>query len=235
MTSRVRIKLYSTLPHECSYLPDRQATSVFVDPEQPMTPGLLTRLSLVGFRRSGNHVYRPSCADCKACIAVRIPVERFQPNRSQRRNLAANADLSIHWVDDIDTVRHYRLYEDYIHSRHADGDMFPPSREQYRSFLLNDWCVTQFLELRAGNDLIGVAVVDRLDDGLSAVYTFFSTQYAQRGLGVWAIQQQIELTRELGLPYLYLGYWIRDCDKMRYKLNYRPIELLIEDRWVPLT
>lgn len=226
------IKLYATHEHPCSYLKDRSATTIFVDPLLSMNGRIYSELSDFGFRRSGSHVYRPNCRNCHACIPVRIPVSLFKPNRAQRRCIKRNIDVSTCVVSSIATNEHYSLYERYISARHADGDMFPPTRDQYHDFLSAEWEVTRYLELRHGGKLIGVAVSDRLDQGLSAIYTFFDPEEDSRSLGVLAVLRQIELASTLGLPYVYLGYWIRECDKMRYKSQYRPLQMFINNNWL---
>ena len=133
--------------------------------------------------------------------------------------------------DDIRDEAAYDLYYRYIEQRHADGDMYPPDREQYQSFLNNAWGCTRYYRFFAGERLLGIAVVDVLIDGLSAIYTFFEPGEERRSLGSYAILWQIEQAREMGLDYLYLGYWIRDCDKMSYKAAYQPLELYIDSQW----
>lgn len=232
MTSSLRdLKVYTTYPHTCSYLPDREATTLFIDPRQDIDQALYSRLSQLGFRRSGSHIYRPHCADCRACIPARIPVERFQPDRSQRRIWRRNQDLLVMHSQEIRDEEAYDLYYRYIEQRHADGDMFPPDREQYLSFLNDPWQVTRYLRFYDGEQLVAVAVVDELEDGLSAIYTFFEPEQERRGLGVFAILWQIQRARDLGLAHVYLGYWIENCQKMRYKDRYQPLELLLDGRW----
>ena len=131
--------------------------------------------------------------------------------------------------------RHYHLYERYISLRHADGDMYPASEDQYRSFLLSPWSNSLFLSLYQGERLLSVAVTDQQPQGLSAIYTFFEPREEARSLGVLSILKQIELCQDLGLPYLYLGYWIKECDKMSYKTQYRPTELYVNNRWVAIS
>jgi len=232
VTSSLRdLKVYTTYPHTCSYLPDREATTLFIDPRQDIDQALYSRLSQLGFRRSGSHIYRPHCTDCRACIPARIPVERFQPDRSQRRIWRRNQDLLVMHSQDIRDEEAYDLYYRYIEQRHADGDMFPPDREQYLSFLNDPWQVTRYLRFYDGEQLVAVAVVDELEDGLSAIYTFFEPEQERRGLGVFAILWQIQRARDLGLAHVYLGYWIENCQKMRYKDRYQPLELLLDGRW----
>ncbi len=234
MTDLSTLKLFATQPHPCSYLDDQEATTLFVDPDARVDSSLYTQLSQLGFRRSGNHLYRPQCARCQACISCRIPVQLFKPNRSQRRCWLRNQDLQLRTVDAINTREHYELYATYINHRHQDGDMFPPSVSQYEAFLTREWGVTQYLEIRQAQRLLGVAVCDQLGDGLSAVYTFYHPDEERRSLGVYAILAQVQLALSQDLPYLYLGYWIKECDKMRYKIQYRPLELLINRRWMRL-
>ena len=225
------IKLLLTDPHECSYLSNHQAITGFVDPELAINNALYGRLTALGFRRSGPYLYSPFCSDCKACVPARIPVVEFKPNRSQKRCLRRNADVQVVEVDCIDFDEHYPMYEDYIVNRHQGGDMYPPSNAQFNQFLGSTWDCSRFLELRVDNKLIGCAVVDYLPHALSAIYTYFDPLESVRGLGNLAVLLQIDLARSLSMDYLYLGYWIADCQKMRYKTNYRPIELLQKNIW----
>lgn len=232
MSDLSSLKLFATAPHPCSYLEGEEATTVFIDPHAEVDAELYSELSQLGFRRSGKHLYRPHCANCQACISCRIPVNQFRPNRSQRRCAKRNQDLSTQMIDSIDTDEHYALYQHYINTRHRDGDMYPPSREQYRTFLSPERGVTRFIEYRLEGQLVGVAVCDQLSHGLSAVYTFFASYMAARSLGVFAILAQIEQAKRMGLTYVYLGYWIKECRKMAYKTQYRPLQMLVNKRWV---
>lgn len=235
MTELARLKFYATQPHPCSYLPDEQATTLFLDPSQPMDIELYAQLSTLGFRRSGDHLYRPHCQNCQACVPARIPAGRFSPNRQQRKILRRNADLKVGWAAPRLTEEYYDLYLRYIETRHADGDMYPPSREQFDTFLVSDLPYSRFIEFRLDEQLLAVAVTDILPNGLSAVYTFFDPQQEQRSLGRFAILWQITEARRMGLHALYLGYWIRNCRKMAYKTQYRPIELLVNQRWTAIS
>ncbi|MCA0891857.1 arginyltransferase [Microbulbifer agarilyticus] len=225
------VRLLATLPHPCGYLEDREATTVFVDPQTPIDSRLYSRLSELGFRRSGNYLYRPQCATCRACVPARVPVELFVPNRNQRRCWRRNKDLDVFHRQDIDTDEQYEMYARYIEARHRDGEMYPPSREQFRSFLNNAWGSTRYLEFRARDRLVATAVTDVLNGGVSAIYTFYEPEEIKRSLGTYAILYQIEWTRRLGLPSLYLGYWIRQCAKMAYKNQFQPLEYLTDGRW----
>ncbi len=235
MTSSMRdLKVYTTYPHSCSYLEDQEATTLFVDPRQPVDQRLYSKLSELGFRRSGNHIYRPHCASCNACIPARIPVADFEPRRGQRRVQQRNRDLVVTCSADIRDDEAFDLYHRYICLRHADGDMYPPDREQYEAFLNRVWDCTQYYRFYDGGRLVALAVIDELEDGLSAIYTFFEPGEDRRSLGAYAILWQVEKARELGLDYVYLGYWIRDCQKMSYKSDYRPLEVYINSRWTTL-
>jgi arginine-tRNA-protein transferase len=229
-----QIQFFLTPKHPCSYLNRNNAQTLFFDPREVITPQIYQSLTDQGFRRSGSHLYRPHCGSCQACIPTRVPVAQFAPKRSQKRVLKRNKDLHVRLESAAFSRRHYHLYERYISLRHADGDMYPASEDQYRSFLLSPWSNSVFVCLYQGERLLSVAVTDEQSRGLSAIYTFFEPTEDARSLGVLSILKQIELCQELGLPYLYLGYWIKDCDKMSYKTQYRPTELFINDRWVAL-
>lgn len=230
MTSQ-HLTLLITPPHPCSYLAGQEATTAFVDPNLHIGPHLFTRLAEMGFRRSGAHVYRPHCTQCQACTAARLPVRAFRPNRNQLRCLKRNEDLQIRQVASIDSDEHYALYEKYINTRHDDGDMFPANREQYQQFLCTPWPGTFYLAFYCGSQLLAVSVCDRFTNGYSAVYTFFDPEEHKRSLGVYAVLTQIARAQLEGLAYVYLGYWIKNCAKMRYKTDFQPIELLTNGQW----
>ena len=225
------IGLYLTNPHPCSYLPQQQATSLFVDPAADIEIPVYDLLSQQGFRRSGEYFYRPNCNDCCACIAVRIPVDQFKPNRNQRRCREKHRNLTVTITASPDFDTHYPLYENYIRTRHHDGDMFPPSQEQYLRFIANGREETRYIEFREDKRLVCCAVTDTLHSGLSAVYTYFDPDLTAYSFGRNAVLYQIELARELGLPYLYLGYWIETSTKMAYKAEYQPQEHFWGNSW----
>jgi arginyl-tRNA--protein-N-Asp/Glu arginylyltransferase len=232
VTSSMRdLKVYTTYPHSCSYLEEQEATTLFVDPRQSVDKKLYSRLSVLGFRRSGNHIYRPHCTHCDACVPARIPVEQFKPNRNQRRVWQRNQDLMVIGSGDILDDEAYDLYHRYICERHSDGDMYPPDRAQYEAFLNSVWDCTGYFRFYDRDKLVAIAVVDELEDGLSAIYTFFDPEFDKRSPGVFGILWQVEKAREMGLEHLYLGYWIRDCRKMAYKADYRPLQLYSNSRW----
>lgn len=231
MTKVAELKVFATHPHECSYLAGEEATTLFIDPATQIDQGLYSRLSDVGFRRSGCHLYRPHCATCSACIPVRVVVSQFHPSRAQRRINSRNSDLVARDLPSINTPGIYALYSDYIEQRHADGDMYPPTEEQYRSFLTSQWGCTRYVGFYLEEKLISVAVVDHMDNGLSAIYTFYDPQMSDRSLGTYAVLWQIAEARRLRLPHVYLGYWIAESRKMAYKSKFRPLEMLRDGQW----
>ncbi len=230
-----RVEFFLTPPHPCSYLDRADAQTLFVDPRRIISSDLYQTLSASGFRRSGGHLYRPHCASCSACVPTRVPAKSFAPSRSQRRIIKRNKDLRVEVEEAKFSKRHYNLYERYINQRHADGDMYPATEDQFRSFLLSAWCASIFVSIYEGERLLSVGVTDQLAHGLSAIYTFFEPSETRRSLGVLSVIKQIELCQQQDLPFLYLGYWIKESVKMNYKTNYRPTELFVNDRWVGLS
>lgn len=228
------LKVFVTAPHPCSYLADREAVTLFLDPDAVVDKSLYSQLSDIGFRRSGENVYRPHCVDCNQCQASRINAKKFIPSRSQKRIANKNKDLVVEKLTSIDNDRCYELYSRYINSRHRDGDMYPATRQQYRSFLSAQWGITAYLGFYLEHKLVAVAVIDEMDTGMAAVYTFFCPDQTKRSLGVFAVLKQIELVKSTPQPFVYLGYYIKDCEKMSYKSNYYPLEVLRCGRWVEL-
>ncbi len=217
--------------HECDYLPERRARSVFLAPDSIQAQHVYSLLADQGFRRSGELVYRPHCSECNACIPVRVPVHQFSPDRNQRRALRKNADLIVQARPAEFQETHFALYLRYLRNRHPGGNMVESSPQDYLQFLCSPWVDTKFYEFRLHENLIGVSVVDHIDDALSAVYTFFDPDFAQRSLGKYAILWQIEHARNLGLSWLYLGYWIKSCRKMAYKNQYKPAQGFFNGKW----
>ncbi len=224
------VRLYHTPAQPCGYLEGRSARNLVVDPCST-DAYLYQRLAARGFRRSGEYLYRPACEGCRACISLRLPVIRFRPDRSMRRTLGQNHDVTVKVSPARVDEELYDLYRLYLQHRHPDGGMAEGDLEAFASFVLSSWCRTVFLEFRAESKLIAVAVTDQLLDGLSAVYTFFSPHHAERGLGTLAVLKQIELARQWSLDWLYLGYWIQDCRKMAYKARFRPHQVLTRNGW----
>ena len=227
-----RPRFFATPGHPCSYFADREARTLLLDPAGPASPALYTLLSRAGFRRSGAQVYRPECAPrCRACIPVRVPVARFRPRRIHRRIRAANRDLTLRVLPECFEPAHFALYRRYLSARHAGGGMEDHSPLQYLDFLTSPWCDTLFFEYSLDGEAVAVSVVDRLADALSCVYTFFDPAHGRRSLGTYAILSAIDAARRDSLEWLYLGYYIADSPKMRYKGDFLPQERFIGGRW----
>ncbi len=229
------LKFFTTAPHPCSYLDGRDAITLFVEPDTALSSDQIVELAESGFRRSGGYTYKPHCDQCNACVSVRVPVDIFKPKRRQIRTKKRNNDLQFTVTAPVLDEEHYALYESYINARHSNGDMYPPSASQYESFLTRSSEKSFFLEAYLGKRLIAVTLFDEIpENGFSAIYTFFETdsKFDIRSLGRMMILQLIDITRGLGLSYLYLGYWIQDSKKMDYKTEYCPIEMLINSRWI---
>ncbi|OZA30434.1 MAG: arginyltransferase [Hydrogenophilales bacterium 17-61-9] len=229
-----RIQFYLTASYDCSYLPGRQARSQVATPTHLIDGGAYSALIRAGFRRSGQFTYRPHCEQCQACVPVRVEVDRFAPNRTQRRCLKRNQHLSARFFPLDFKDEHYALYRAYLCSRHAGGGMDRDGPEQYTQFLLSSNVDSVMVEFRDGETLVMVAVIDQVENGLSAVYTFFDPARDQDSLGVYGVLWQIELARRLEASHLYLGYWIAESRKMAYKKQYSPLEGLVDGRWQAL-
>lgn len=229
------MKFGLTQEFACSYLDDQQEQLlVFVTDSSSATSQEYNLLLEAGFRRSGDQIYRPHCQSCRACQSIRIPVSEFAISKSQKRINNKNTDILVNFSN-IDKEEYYPLYEQYINDRHQDGSMFPASRAQYDNFINCGWLETCFIEFYYQEALIGVAVTDVLKDGLSALYTFFKPEFSSRSLGTFAILKQIEESKRLNKPFLYLGYQIDECQKMRYKANFYPHQRFIGNKWQLIT
>ncbi len=226
-----RLQFYLTAAYPCSYLQGRLARSQVATPASLVDTPVFSELARIGFRRSGSYVYRPRCDSCRACVPVRVPVSDFTPNRSQRRCLERNSDLSLGLKPLVFDETHYRLYARYQARRHAGGGMDQDDREQYRNFLLVSRVDSALAEFSLDGEVVMVGLIDRLMDGLSAVYTFYDPDLPRRSLGVYGVLTQVQLALRMGLPYLYLGYWIAESAKMVYKRNYRPLEGYVGGQW----
>lgn len=225
------VSIYATGEHPCAYLTERTARTLFVDPREPIDNSTYSSLCDQGFRRSGEFVYRPGCPGCSACMSIRIPVDEFEFKRRHRRCWKQNEDLEVTPVMPRFRQEHFALYRRYIDSRHEGSQMADPSPQQYMDFLTASWCDSVFYEFRANGELLAVSAIDLLSHGLSAVYTYFDPSFPKRGFGTYAILWLIEEARRQGLPYVYLGYWIAESPKMRYKSDFRPHEVYDGRGW----
>ena len=227
----ITIKLLRTNEHACGYYRDRLARDLVLDPDSPELRNVFPGALGSGFRRSGPRVYRPDCIGCHECVSSRIVVATFGPNRSQSRCLKRNHGLRTTLEPPFCSDERLALYQRYLGSRHAGGGMDGAQAADFEQFLQARWCDTRMLCVRDGERLLACAVTDVTSVGLSAVYTFFDPDEHARSLGVYCILQQIELTRRMQLPHLYLGYWIDGHPKMGYKRHYAPLEVLRAGAW----
>jgi len=227
----ISIPLYLDETHACSYLDQHSAQFAYIHPDVSLDTTLYSQLIAQGFRRSGSYVYQPYCTACNKCVPVRLSVADFQASRQQRRTMKNNAKIQVKIKPATFEQAHFDLYLRYQQNRHTESNMANASKDDYINFLSSEWCNTLFVEFNCAGRLAGVAIVDLLDNALSAVYTFFDPSFAKRSLGVYAVLWQIEHAKSLGLEWLYLGYWIKQCQKMSYKTNYQPLQGLIENEW----
>lgn len=226
------IDLYKSEENSCNYLDGEISASIFANPYSPPDWPLYTQLIQKGFRRSGEMIYRPDCTSCRQCISVRLKVSDFSANRRFRRTWNNNHDIKTEATKPQFTDEYFALYRHYLSIQHAGGDMENPTEKDFSSFLITDWTDTVFLESRLDGRLLSVAVTDIVLDGLSSVYTFYEPEERKRSLGNFSILCQIELCRQLNIPYLYLGYWISGCQKMAYKNDFSPLEYFYNNQWL---
>jgi arginine-tRNA-protein transferase len=219
----------------CPYLPGRLERRIVTELAGRDAAALHDQLSLAGFRRSHDIAYAPACPSCDACKAVRVIAEHYRPNRSMRRVRNANADVRARDVSPIATDEQFALFAAYQAARHASGEMARMDAADYRALVEDSPVDTRLVEFRNDDHaLLGCCLIDRLGDGLSAVYSFFDPAIDRRSLGSLMILWTIRETQSLGLPYTYLGFWVAACSKMSYKARFQPLEVYTPQGWVPL-
>jgi len=237
-----KLQFYVTTGYTCGYLPNRMAQSLIAAPQHLVDADVYSGLIQQGFRRSGKFSYRPHCENCQECVPVRVVLEAFSPNRSQKRAFKQHQNLTTTILPIGFYEEHYALYASYQRARHSDdktADQMEPDSdsqendvEQYQSFLCQSNVESVLVEFREGDQLKMVSVIDIVHDGISAVYTFYDTSDSATSYGTYNVLWQALWAQTLGLPYLYLGYWIKDSRKMAYKQNYKPLEKLIDGEWL---
>lgn len=227
------LRYHTTHPYPCGYLPDKMARSEVVSPNDPLDNATYGKLMKKGYRRSGHYVYRPQCEQCSACLSARIQVKAFTPNRAQRRSWKKHHQLIAREHKLHFNQAHFTLYQRYQAARHAGGSMDQDNCEQYKNFLLRSHVNSKLITFHDAEQLCMISLIDVLPDGLSSVYTFYDPAIAQASFGTYSILWQIQLCLAHGLDYLYLGYWIKGHQKMDYKANFQPLEILVDGHWLP--
>ncbi len=235
-------QFFLTAPAPCPDLEGESERKVFTHLVGAKAPALNDLLTQGGFRRSQNIAYRPACEACRACVSVRILASEFQPTRSMRRNLAANADLVATEYHAEPSSEQYKLFRRYLDDRHQHGGMADMSIGDYAMMVEDSHVDTKVIEYRIktegdgllevpAGELIGVALTDYMGDGLSMVYSFYKPEETARSLGTYMILDHIARTQALGLPHVYLGYWVNGSRKMEYKTRFQPQEHLMAQGW----
>ncbi len=229
-------QFYVTAPQACPYLEGRMERKLFTALQGDSAQKLNDSLSKQGFRRSQNVLYRPSCSDCAACMSARIDVRRFEPTRSQRKTNRKNAHLERRATSPWATEEQYDLFRRYLDTRHADGGMADMDVFEFAAMIEETPIRSRVVEYldRDSGALVATCLTDMLDDGLSMVYSFYDPEYVRNSLGTWMILDHIEIAREAGLPYIYLGYWVPGSEKMGYKAQFDALEIYRRGAWEPL-
>lgn len=227
--------MFVTPPRPCPYIPGRIERDMFVELAPPNADRLHLRLAHLGFRRSHNVVYRPDCPGCQSCVSVRVLAREFERPQRFAKIWRRNSDLKVRLRPPVATQEQFELFQAYQHDRHGDGEMALMDFDDYRAMIENTMVDSHVIEFRDAHDrLVATCLADRLEDGLSAVYSFFDPSLNRRSLGNHMILWLIETASVDDLPYVYLGYWIRHSQKMAYKKLFQPMEGLGANGWMRL-
>lgn len=231
----VSLNVGLTKAFPCSYLPEQEEQLIMLIEPQNNASHFYPMLLTNGFRRSGEQVYRPQCAHCQACQSLRISPNNFKKSHSQKRLSNKNKHFHVR-ISELSTPQYFQLYQRYINNIHADGPMYPASRAQYEEFINSSWTKPLFIEIYDKHKLISVSVTDQVNSSTShnwsAFYCFFDPDYRQHSLGKFAILQQIELAKQSAIDWLYLGYYIENCQKMNYKVQFTPHQRFVDGQWL---
>jgi len=231
-TPPLSIPLYLSQSQDCDYLPGQKSQSAFIDPAKAVSADLYEHLLGLGFRRSGQLIYKPYCENCQQCVPCRLPMHSFKASRSQKRIIKLNSDLTTRVIPAKFNQEHFDLYLKYQNFRHLGGSMEKFDQTSYKDFICGS--IEQqasFIETRLNDQLLAIAVTDIFKHANSAVYTFFEPEQQKRSLGTYSILKQIELSQQQQKHFLYLGYFIENCQKMSYKDNFKPLEIYQDESW----
>lgn len=240
MTAPVRFpRFFVTSPAPCPYLPGKSERKVFTELKGPHADSLNDALGRIGFRRSQTVAYRPSCLDCSACVSVRVAADEFAPSSAQKRNLKRNSDLIATICRPWSTHEQFELLQSYLSIRHPDGGMTSMDEVDFADMVEHTPVTSYVIEYREPSadgvtpgKLVGACLTDRQGDGLSMIYSFYDPHHETRsGLGNYIILDHIRRASESGLPFVYLGYWVKGAARMAYKVRYRPLERLSRNGW----
>jgi arginyl-tRNA--protein-N-Asp/Glu arginylyltransferase len=244
VTAPVRFpRFFVTSPAPCPYLPGRSERKVFTELKGPHADSLNDALGRIGFRRSQTVAYRPSCLDCQACVSVRVAADEFAPSSTQKRNLKRNGDLVATVCRPWSTSEQFELLQQYLGARHPEGGMTSMDEVDFADMVEHTPVTSYIIEYRepsadgeAPGRLVGACLTDKQADGLSMIYSFYDPEHeARQGLGNYIILEHIRRATELGLAYVYLGYWVEGSARMQYKVRYRPLERLTRSGWERMT
>ena len=229
------IQFYVTTNYSCGYINGQDAQSIVATPYKNVNSKNFKSLISQGFRRSGQYVYKPNCKNCKACIPIRLLASNFKASRSQKRLKKYLNELTVKLLPLNFNEEHYNLYVNYQNKRHRNNDKSEDDVADYNDFLINSNVNSKLVEFRLNNQLKIITIIDIIDNGISAVYTFYDCSDQKLSLGTMSIIWLLEYCKKESLPFLYLGYWIYESQKMKYKINFKPYELMIEGVWQEAT